>query len=323
MYLHEIALHNGNPDDFRPPFRLRVPSNISCTFPDVGTARLDSVIISLTSAHSLLDVLLQRPAKSLRALPTFVYVRVIYCVFILLKIFFICSAPGSELGKVLHPDAIKVERYLNRLVSHMQDAAGGENYRPAAKFHAIFFKFRTWFRNQVLRMDSTSGAVHEELFEPLHLLTLHCGDEAPRAPQQTQMRNVHQNPLARVRDTCLDTTVSKDKFYRDPSHWPKSEAPDHVDRSSTASNIGTWQHPMPWGSRLPNSAPAQPTENNSESGTSIIEPQVGALSVDCSTQAPPDNASNIMDDPLDLAMEFDFDSHLWDFEMVDIIFEQT
>jgi hypothetical protein len=30
-----------------------------------------------------------------------------------------------------------------------------------------------------------------------------------------------------------------------------------------------------------------------------------------------------MDDPLDLAMEFDFDSRLWDFEMADIIFEQT
>lgn len=84
-----------------------------------------------------------------------------------------------------------------------------------------------------------------------------------------------------------------------------------------------WQHPMPWASRLPDSAPAQPAENNSESGTNIIEPQIGALSVDCSTQAPLDNASNIMDNPLDLAMEFDFDSQLWDFEMVDIIFEQT
>ena len=45
--------------------------------------------------------------------------------------------------------------------------------------------------------------------------------------------------------------------------------------------------------------------------------------MDCSTQAPLENASNIMDNPLDLAMEFDFDSQLWDFEMVDIIFEQT
>ena len=323
MYLHEIALYNGNPDDFRPPFRLRVPSNVSCTFPDVGTARLDSAIVSLTSAHSLLDVLLQRPAKSLRVLPIFIYIRVIYCVFILLKIFFLCSAPGSELGKVLHPDAIKVEHYLSRLVSHMQDATSGGNCRPVAKICAVFIKFRAWFRNQVSRMDSTSGAVDEELFEPLRLLTLHGEDEAPRAPQQTHMRNVHQNPLAHVHDTCLDPTASEDKFYINPSHWPKSEVPDHVDGSSTASNIGTWQHPMPWGSRLPNSAPTRPAENNSESGTSIIEPQIGALSVDCSTQAPLDNANNIMDNPLDLAMEFDFDSQLWDFEMVDIIFEQT
>jgi hypothetical protein len=323
MYLHEVALHNGNPDDFRPPFRLRVPSIISCTFPDVGTARLDSVIVSLTSAHSLLDVLLQRPAKSLRVLPIFVYIRVIYCVFILLKIFFTCSAPGSELGKVLRPDAIKVEHYLSRLISHMQDATSGESCRPVAKICAVFIKFRAWFRNQVSRMDGTSGAVDEELFEPLRHLTLHCEDEALRAPQQTQTLNVHQNPLAHVHDTCLDTTASKDKFYRNLSHWPKSEVPDHVDGSSTASNIATWQHPMTWGSRLPNSAPAQPAENNSESGTSIIEPQIGALSVDCSTQVPLDDASNIMNDPLDPAMEFDFDPQLWDFEMVDIIFEQT
>ena len=323
MCLHEIALHSGYPDDFCPPFRLRAPLNISRTFPDVGTARLDSVITSLTSAHSLLDVLLQRPAKSLRVLPIFVYIRVTYCVFILLQIFFICSAQGSELGKVLHPDAIKVEHYLSRLISHMQDATSGENYRPVAKFCAVFIKFRTWFRNQVSRMDSTSGAVDEELFEPLRLLTLHGEGEASRAPQQTHTRTVHQNPLAHVHDTCLDTTASQDKFYRNPSHWTKSEVPDHVDGSSTASSIGTWQHPMPWGPRLPNSAPAQTAENNSEPGTSIIEPQSGTLPVDCSTQAPLDNASNIMDNPLDLAMEFDFDSQLWDFEMVDIIFEQT
>jgi hypothetical protein len=271
------------------------------------------VIASLTSAHSLLDVLLQRPAKSLRVLPTFLYIRLIYCVFILLKIFFICSAPGSELGKVLPPDAIKVEHYLSRLVSHLQDAASDENCRLAAKFCAVFFKFRTWFRNQVLRMDSTSGSVDEELFEPLRLLTLHDEDEAPIAPQQTQTRRVHQNPLAHARGTCLDTTASKDTFYRNPSHWPKPEVPDHAGRSSTAPNMETWQHPMLWGFRLP----------DSESGTSIMEPQIGTLSVNCSTQAPLDNASNVMDDPLDPTMEFDFDSCLWDFEMVDIIFEQT
>jgi RalA-binding protein 1 len=322
MCLHEIALHNGYPDDFRPPFRLRAPSNISCTFPDVGTARLDSVITSLTSAHSLLDVLLQRPARSLRVLPTFLYIRVIYCVFILLKIFFTCSAPGSELGKVLHPDAIKVEHYLSCLVSHIQDAISDENCRLAAKFCAVFVKFRTWFRNQVLRMHNTSGAVDEELFEPLRLLTLHDEGEAPRAPQQTNAPSVHENPLAHVRGTCPDATASKGAFYGNLSHWPKPEAPDHVGGSSMPSNIGTWQHPMPWGDRLPNSDPGQPAEK-SESGTSITEPQVGALPVDCSTQAPLDNTNNVMDDPLDLAMEFDFDSHLWDFEMVDIIFEQT
>ena len=280
------------------------------------------MITSLTSAHSLLDVLLQRPAKYLRVLPTFLYIRVIYCVFILLKIFFICSAPGSELGKVLHPDAIKVEHYLNCLVSHMQDAISDENCRLASKFCAIFSKFRTWFRNQVLRMHSTSGTVDEELFEPLRLLTLHDEDEAPRAPQQTKARSVHENPLTHVRGTCLDTTASKDAFYGSPSYWPKAEVLEHVDESSVASNIGTWQHPVPMGSRLPNSDPAQPAEK-SESGTSIVEPQIGALPVDCSTQAPLDNANNVIDDPLDLAMEFDFDSHLWDFEMVDIIFEQT
>lgn len=322
MCLHEIALHHGYPDDFRPPFRLRVPSNISCAFPDVGTARLDSVITSLTSAHSLLDVLLQRPAKSLRVLPTFLYIRVIYCIFILLKIFFICSAPGSELGKVLHPDAIKVEHYLSRLVSHMQDAISDENCRLAAKFCAIFFKFRTWFRYQVLRMHSTSGVVDEELFEPLRLLALHDEDEAPGAPQQAKTRSVHENPLAHVHSTCLGTTDSKDAFYRTPCHWPKSEVPDHVGGSSMASKIGTWQHPIPWGSRLSNSDPAQ-TAESSESETSITEPQIGALPVHCSTQAPLDNASNVMDEPPDLTMEFDFDSHLWDFEMVDIIFEQT
>jgi hypothetical protein len=320
MYLHEIALHNGYPDDFCPPFRLRAPSHISYVFHDIGTARLGSVIASVTSAHSLFDVLLRQPAKSLRVLPIFLYIRVIYGVFILLKIFFICSAPESELGKVLPPDAIKVEHYLSRLVSHLQEAASDENCRLTARFYAIFFKFRTWFHNQVSRMDNASGSVDEELFEPLRLLTLH--DEAPKVPQQTRTRSVDQGPLVHVGGTSLDTTASKDMFYRNPSHWPKAEVPDHAGRNSAASNTGTRQHPMLSGSGLPNSDPAQPAES-SEPRTSTIQPQVEALSVDFSTQAPLDNVGNVMNDPPDLAMEFDFDSHFWNLEMMDIIFEQT
>src|SRR2546429_8227063 len=128
MYLHEVAFHHdGNWEDFRPPFRLKAPSKASYTLPDLQTARLDCVIASLSSGQSLLDVLLRLSPQSLRVFPTVMYIRASYAVFMLLKIFFVSSVPGSELGQVLNPASVKIEEYLSRLVSHLQIASNGGN----------------------------------------------------------------------------------------------------------------------------------------------------------------------------------------------------
>ena len=314
MYLHEIALrYDGNGEEFRPPFRLRSPSNTSYTLPDLQPARLDCVIASLTSAHSLLDVLLQLPTQSLRVFPTVMYIRASYAIFILLKIYFISSAPASELGQILNPASVKIEEYLNRLISHMQTA---RNCRLTERFCAIFSRSRDWFRKETLQADWGVFVADKDLFEPLRLLTLSDEPGASQAPSRTNTPDLHLRAAAQRYDPTSDPMHSTDKPDSTLSRRSTATDPIQLDRDALPSSTETWQYPMPWASQIPSldALQIQPA---------TLEPQIESLPVEDQTQIPLSGAGDMTDNSFDLAVGFDFDSHIWDFEMGDINFEQT
>jgi hypothetical protein len=274
------------------------------------------VIVALTSVHSLLDVLLQLPARTLRVFPTFMYIRASYAIFILLKIFFTSNAPGSKLGKVLHPSSVKVEDYLNRLVSHMQTANVGGNCRLTTRFYHIFSRSRDWFRKQVLRTSCENGAVDQDLFEPFRLLSLNDEPEPSQAECPVEMPDLHQRAAARIGGLHLDTMNSTDKDGKTRNSWSTGAEPNQLDRDALASSTAAWQYPTPWSSQY---LPLDTMQ--AESGMS--EPQLGSLFMEDPTQIALSEADNIMDDSFDLAVGFDLDSHFWDFDMGDITFEPT
>jgi hypothetical protein len=315
MYLHEIAFHYGNNmEDFRPPFRLRGPSKTSYILPDLQTARLDCVITSMASAHSLIDVLLELSPQTLSVIPTLMYIRVSYALFILLRIFFFSSAPGGGLGCVLDPASVKIAHYLNRLVSHMQAAAIGGNCRLTTRFCGIFTRSRDWFRKHALRADWENDAGDEELFEPFRLLSLNDEPEFQQCSVETEVPDLHQRATTRTQDLHSDTLGSVDKDGLNGNRWSIAAEPTLLDQGILASDVGTWQYPTPWGS-----PPVPPEAVQADSG--ISEAQVGSLPGHEQMQIHLGEADNMMDDPLDLALGFDFDSHFWDFDMDNTNFE--
>ena len=309
IYLHEIALgQDGSGEDFRPPFRLRAPSETSYTLPDLHPARLDCIIASLTSAHSLLDTVLKLSPQSLRVFPVWMYIRVTYAIVILLKIFFISSTPGSELGQIIHPVSVRVEDYLDRLVSCMQVVSNDENCRLTDKFSSVFSRARDWFRRQTLQTDWNGGAGEQGLLEPFRLLTMNDGPAAfkGRCPLATAV--LHESAAAQLKDLGSNLTNVTGQHSASPDLQPLAEEPDLMGHSAITSGAQTWQHSMPWDFQSPRLDIAQP-----EYG--ILGPPSEPILVEDQTQIPLGEFDNIMDDSFDLVKGFDFDSHFWDFEM--------
>jgi hypothetical protein len=314
IYLHEIAFHHdGNFEDFRPPFRLRAPSKTAYNLPDLQTARLDCIITSMTAAHSLIEVLLRLPPQSLCIIPTVMYIRGSYAVFILLRIFIISSAPGGELGHVLDPASIKIPYYLNRLVSHMQTATSGGNCKLTTRFCGIFSRSRDWFQRQTVRTDLENGAGDKDLFEPFRLLSLNDEVDVSPCVVPEEAPALHQRSAAQIYDLRPDNTNRTDRYVTNQSGLSTADEPTQLDRDALAFGAETWQYPTPWDSQY-----VTPDAVQAES-----EPQVGSPPVDEHMQIPFSEADNMMDDSFDLALGFDFESHFWDYDLVNTSFEQT
>jgi hypothetical protein len=314
IYLHEIAFyHDGNSEDFRPPFRLKAPSKTAYNLPDLQTARLDGIITSMIAAHSLIEVLLRLPPQNLCIIPTLMYIRASYAVFILLRIFVISTAPGSELGHVLDASSIKIPYYLNRLVSHMQMAASGGNCKLTTRFCSIFSRSRDWFRRQALRTDGENGGGDADLFEPFRLLSLNDEVDASPCIASEETPDLHQRSVTQIYDVRSDNMNSIDRYGTNQSGLSTADEPKQLDRDALAFGTGTWQYPKPWGSQY-----ETPDAVQAES-----EPQHGSLQLDEYMHIPFSEADNVMDDSFDLALGFDFESHFWDFDLVNTSFEQT
>ena len=317
MYLLEIALgYDGSGEDFRPPYRLRTPSKTSYALPDLNAARLDCVIASMTSGHALLEVFLRSPLQTLRLFPTVVYIRAVYAIFVLLKIVFISSAPGSALGHVMHPGSVKVEEYLNRLVSRMQNASSDTNCRLTTNFSTVFSRARDWFRRQVSRTDWEGETGEQDLLEPFRLLTMNPESGGCQRGCPAAMLDLHEHVAAQ---TDVPRSKPKNSINRhgiNVNVRSIAQEPNQLGQDALASSAENWQYPTPWISQTPPLGTLQVVH-----GT--VEPLFQSLFGQDETQISLGEVDYTMDESFDLAKGFDFDSLFWDFDMGDISFELT
>ncbi|TDZ12967.1 Transcriptional regulator WAR1 [Colletotrichum spinosum] len=147
LYMHEIALHTQL-DDIRPPFDTATLKDGMLTNLTLTTSHINALSACLSAIDGIFEAFLAMEVPSIRCLPVFNFVRVAYAVVVLIKMYFSATAPGSELGKVIDKDNMKVEHYLDALLEKFRAAASDDRSRPAAKFLVVLVMLRSWFLKQ-------------------------------------------------------------------------------------------------------------------------------------------------------------------------------
>lgn len=163
LYMHEIAMHNEhNIDDFRPPYHstpIEGPPD-----PDsVTPVHINSLTACLQSAHAAFDAFLEMDIKLLRALPTHFFVRNSYAAVALIKLYTAMSSKDSKMSAAFNADVLRVEEYLDALISVLEKVAEGSMSKVAWKFSLIFKMLRKW---HLKRTDSPNGRGSREHSQP-------------------------------------------------------------------------------------------------------------------------------------------------------------
>ncbi|KAK5130254.1 hypothetical protein LTR08_002255 [Meristemomyces frigidus] len=186
LYLHEIALHfNHNVEDFRLPFTEESLKSVNNTSDTLTQNQMAALEACLKAAHGILDTILSYEMQVVKGLPMLLFfVRCVYAIVILIKMHVAVCTPGSELGKMMQAEDLRVEQYMERLIELFTyvTQSGGSGGLAHAKIVRILTLLREWFgkhKEHVLRGGGEAGAAKpgEEArappFEqtPLHLLS--------------------------------------------------------------------------------------------------------------------------------------------------------
>ncbi len=147
LYLHEIALHfNHNVEDFRMPFTEESLKSVNNTSDTLTQNQIAALEACLRAAHGILDTMLSFEIHMVKTLPMLIYfVRCVYAMVILIKMHVAVCTPGSEMGKMMRPEDLKVDSYMDRLIAMFSFVAKEEEFRPHPKILRILNVLREWF----------------------------------------------------------------------------------------------------------------------------------------------------------------------------------
>lgn len=191
LYLHEIALHfNHNIEDFRLPFTEESLKSVANTSDTLTQNQMAALEACLKAAHGILETILGFERSFIKTLPMLLYfVRCVYALVILIKMHVAVCSPGSELGKMMQPEDLKVDYYVDSLMSLLGGVAEEGNFRPHPKILRILAVLKDWFvkhkanvaaqqRGEKPREETREG----EKQTPLHLLSQVATGNQQQAP---------------------------------------------------------------------------------------------------------------------------------------------
>ena len=170
--MHEVALHAGqNSYDFQPPFTEETLNAMLVTAGGKLTAgHIDSLSTCLVSTHIIFDTFLSFSVDTVRGLPTFHMVRLVYAAVVLIKMSIDSTVNESVIGKILKVEDFRIEEYLIKLATLLGSAAEGDKCQSAAKFKMVLVVLRTLFHKHTIKHtrqpieSSQSGTVNGGAF---------------------------------------------------------------------------------------------------------------------------------------------------------------
>lgn len=119
LYLNEDILHTvTNKSTFGAPFLPEKLTPYDFAALEVTADRIGALYALTGSCHAALDIVLKLGLdNSSQLLPTSVYARTVYVVFLLLKLYIAITAPGSTYGTVMGSTELRLEIYFDELRS--------------------------------------------------------------------------------------------------------------------------------------------------------------------------------------------------------------
>jgi len=185
LYLHEIALHfNHNIEDFRLPFTEESLKSVSNTSDTLSQNQMAALEACLKAAHGILSTMLSYEMSTVKSLPMLLFfVRCVYAIVILIKMHVAVCTPNSELGKMMKPDDLRVDYYLDRLINLFAYVSkDGEDFKPHPKILHILSVLKEWFNHHKANVQ------HKEQ-TPLHLLSQVATQPKQRTPEAAEWFN--------------------------------------------------------------------------------------------------------------------------------------
>jgi hypothetical protein len=148
LYIHEIALHDDHPpEDFQPPFSLAKVLSIHID-PAATNPHIDAISMIISSAQSILDILLIMELEALRSLPVYNFVRMSSALLMLVKLYISSKSPDSKIGAVLDPATLKIGIYLKATIDKLAKAVGPKECRAPFTFLGMLMRLHGWYKSQ-------------------------------------------------------------------------------------------------------------------------------------------------------------------------------
>lgn len=161
LYMHEVVLHAGSASeaDMQPPFTEEFLTAIRPAQAEkLSAAHISSLSTCITSVHVFFDIFLRMPTTTVRALPTFHFVRLVYTTVVLIRMAMDTTVRNSELRSMLELSDFKIEEYLNPLIALLDSAAEGNQCPNAKKFGMVLGVLRNLYQR---RIQATVGSAVE------------------------------------------------------------------------------------------------------------------------------------------------------------------
>lgn len=116
--------------------------------PAAKGSHIEDTTACISHIHSLLDILLGMSIGDLRSLPVFTYVRMIYSIVVLTKLYISSKSPQSKIGAVINSNSLRLDFYLDAIINMMEEAAGPMECRAPLVFMTLSNWIRTWYKIQ-------------------------------------------------------------------------------------------------------------------------------------------------------------------------------
>lgn len=268
LYMHEIATHTDFTEDSKQPpagadpFRDAFPSDTPLT-----PSHINAISACLTAIDGIFTVFTSLDPDDIRCLPVYNFVRVAYAVVVLIKLYFACASPKSELGKVINKDNMKVEQHLEKLLEKFRATAADDRCRPAAKFLVVLVMLGSWFQKQKQNPSGAPGPPGSSKGSSTSLSSTAAPDTLP-TPYQTRQNTGDKSSSTPAPDysTTANTPLQllSEVATNDSVATPRPSNPDLLQSANSANNAAWYSNSVPV-SRPPPSYMYDTNDNRSAS----------------------------------------------------------